>query len=134
MFMADKTTSHAKEVELDSYRISRLERYGYVKSQFDKVRDPVANQQTKDMNHEKTSVEGRESSMVKEDMPKLELRPPKEISKEQDNKTFDDKWQKEQVEAAKDQRTKDLMERYKDYEPASKKDDSGRDNSFENSR
>jgi hypothetical protein len=72
--------------------------------------------------------------MVKEDMPKLELRPPKEISKEQDNKTFDDKWQKEQVEAAKDQRTKDLMERYKDYEPASKKDDRGRDNSFENSR
>ena len=132
--MADKTTSRAKEVTMDSYRASRLERYGYVKDEFDSVRDPITNQQANDMGQEKTSAEGRGSAMVKEDMPKLELKPPEEISKGQDNKSFDNKWQREQVEVAKDQRKKDLMERYKDYEPENKRDDRGRDNSFEYSR
>ncbi|MCP5006718.1 MAG: hypothetical protein GY941_22655 [Planctomycetes bacterium] len=132
--MADKTTSHAKEVELDSYKISRLERYGYVKNQFDHARDPMISKQIKDMNREKTVEQGRGSVMVKEDKPKLEPRPPKEISKEQDNKSFDDKWQREQVEAAKDQRTKDLIERYKDYEPTSQKDERGHDRDNERSR
>lgn len=132
--MADRTTSHAKEVELDSYTASLLERYGVAKNHFDHARDPMISQQIKDMNREKAEAQGRGSIMVREDMPKAELRPPDEIAKEQDNKTFNDKWQREQAEAAKDQRTKDLMDRYKDKEPSNQKDDRGRDNSFENSR
>ncbi len=132
--MADRTTSHAKEVKMDSYNASLLERYGVAKNDFNNVRDPMINQQNKDMNREKIEAQGRDSNMVKEDMPKLEPKPPKDITKEQDNKTFNDKWQREQTEAAKDQRAKDLMDRYKDSDSANKKDDRGRDNNFENSR
>ncbi len=132
--MSDRTTSHAKEVNMDSYNASLLERYGVAKNDFDNARDPMISQQSKDMNSEKAEVQGRGSNMVKEDMPKLEPKPPKDISREQDNKTFNDKWQNEQVEASKDQRAKDLAERYKDKEQTNQKDDRGRDNNFENSR
>ncbi len=132
--MADRTTSHAKEVKMDSYNASLLERYGAAKKDFDNARDPMISQQTKDMNQEKTDAQGRGSNMVKEDMPKLEPKPPKDISREQDNKTFNEKWQREQTEAAKDQRSNDLMDRYKDKESTNQKDDRGRDNNFENSR
>ncbi len=132
--MADKTTSHAKEVAMESYKASLLERYGVVKNEFDHARDPMISKQIKDMNREKTESQGRGSFMVKEDMPKSELKPPQEISKEQDNKSFNDKWQREQNEAAKDQRTKDLIERYKDHEPTNQKDDRGHERDFENSR
>ncbi|MCP4366555.1 MAG: hypothetical protein GY797_00350 [Deltaproteobacteria bacterium] len=132
--MPDKTTSHAKDVQLDSYSASLLDRYGAAKNDFDHARDPMISQQIKDMNQEKTDAQGRGSKMVKEDKPKPELKPPKELAKEQDNKSFDDKWQREQNEAAMDQRTKDLMDRYKDKEPVNQKDDRGRDNNLENSR
>ncbi len=132
--MADKTTSHAKDVQLDSYSASLLERYGVAKNHFDHARDPMISQQIKNMNREKTEAQGRGSFMVKDDMPKAELKPPKEISKQQDNKSFDDKWQKEQAEAAKDQRAKDLMDRYKDSEPNPQKDDRNHDRGMENSR
>lgn len=132
--MEDKKTSHAKDVQLDSYSASLLERYGVAKEHFDHARDPMISQQIKDMNREKTEQQGRGSIMVKEDMPKAELKPPEELSKEQDNKSFNERWQREQNEAAKDQRTKDLMDRYKDYNPASQKNDRSHDRGIENSR
>ncbi len=132
--MADKTTSHAKDVQLDSYSASLLDRYGVAKNDFDHARDPMISQQIKDMNQEKTDAQGRGSMMVKEDKPKAELKPPKELAKEQDNKSFNEKWQKEQNEAVKDQRSKDLMDRYKDCEPSPQKDDRNRERGIENSR
>ncbi|MCP4371342.1 MAG: hypothetical protein GY797_24975 [Deltaproteobacteria bacterium] len=132
--MAERTTSHAKEVAMESYKASLLDRYGVAKNQFDHARDPMISQQIKDMEREKTESQGRGSMMVKEDMPKSELKPPQEISKEQDNKSFNDKWKREQDGAAKDQRTKDLVERYKDYEPTNQKDERSHERDFDNSR
>ncbi len=132
--MADKTTSHAKDVQLDSYSASLLDRYGVAKNDFDHARDPLISQQIKDMNREKTDTQGSGSKMVKEDKPKAEPKPPKEMAKEQDNKSFNEKWQKEQNEAGKDQRTNDLMDRYKDNDPSSRKDDRNHERGLENSR
>ncbi len=133
--MADKTTSHSKEVIMDSYQASLLERYGEAKNHFDHARDPMISQQIKDMNNEKVDSQGRESFMVKEDMPKQQARPSEEFARGQDGKTFDDKWQREQNDAAKDQRHKDLVERYKDYEPSSEQNnDRGNERDFDNSR
>ncbi len=132
--MSERKTSHAKEVAMDSYEASLLERYGVAKEHFDHARDPMISKQITKMNLEKQEAQGRGSIMVKADKPKLEYRPPVEISKEQDNKSFNDKWQHEQVEAAKDQRTKDLIERYKDYEPEKQKDERSHDRDIDRGR
>ncbi len=132
--MAERTTSHAKEIAMESYKASLLERYGVAKEHFDHARDPLISKQIVNMNREKIEAQGRGSIMVKEDKPKLELRPPEEISKGQNEKSFDDKWQREQVEASKEQRTKDLIERYKDYEPSNQKEEYGPDRDIDRGR
>ncbi len=132
--MPERKTSHAKEVAMESYKASLLERYGVAKEHFDHARDPMISKQITKMKRDNLEAQGRGSIMVKEDKPKLENKPPVEISKEQDNKSFNEKWQHEQIEAAKAQRKKDLIERYKDYEPEKQKDERSHDRDIDRGR
>lgn len=90
--MTERTTSAAKDTELESYRQKSLDAYKQHLSGF----NDAANNNTASYAQE-ANQSG--SSMVQQDQPAYNYRPPPEIADAQDLQTFNDKWDAEDANA-----------------------------------
>lgn len=126
--MADRTTSEAKNVKLDSYKDHLLNVYGELGKEF----NSQAQGQEKD-----ASVRGEEdrgvnegSEMIKKEAPRLDNRPPPEMARSQDRKTFNEKLE------ADDKKAKAYLDTLKDIHEKNRDiiQDRGRDSGNDYSR
>ena len=109
--MNDRTTSHAKNVIMDTDRADDLLRqYGYVKHTFDHARDPSISRQLNDEAAAKRAAEdrGENSWMVSTDAPRDVYRPPEDIARPVDRETHQNRMGEDDRRA----RAQALVDRY----------------------
>ena len=91
--MAQRPNTAAREY-LNPSEQSLLEKYGVTSAEFDRVRGD---------DHAPEMAAGNEplggSEMVKQDQPRLEPKPPKEMAQEVDREAFERKWAEELTRA-----------------------------------
>ncbi len=92
--MNEKTTSEAKDVQLESYEEHLLSRYDETSQHFN---EQSQGQEWAEDNREEEQQSG--SSMITEDASTHEMRPPPEMANEQDRLSFNNKWQAEKENA-----------------------------------
>ena len=92
-------TSYGRNVQLESDKQTALDEHPGVKEYFDQARTGELEQAQEQDNQQ---VSGRDSQMVADAAPRPELRPSYDLegAKDADRENFDERWAKEQADAA----------------------------------
>lgn len=104
------STSHAKTVQ-DLHAESILERYGSSQEAFNEAGD-ISKLYEIQQPDEAAQETQWPSSMVADDRPANDMRPPQELAAQADRESFDDRWEAERQDAAEDHQ----IERHQDFE------------------